>query len=396
MRILTITTLFPNQEQPTHAVFVKNRITALAKLCEVKVVAPVPWVSFFKIFGENYQIFSKIPSEEIQGNIEVFHPRYLVTPGIGRALYGIMYFLSILGFIRKIKKNYDFNLLDVHWAYPDGFAGVLLAKFFKVPVTITIRGTDINLYSNYFLRGNMIAWALKNANWVIAVCKDMEDKVLKLGVEKTKFKVIPNGVDTNKFYPLEKDNARENLGLAKEKIIILYVGRLGYPKRIDHIIEAVNILIKEKLQKEILLIVVGKGEYQKQLENQIEELNLNAYVRLVGSKPNEELVYWYNAADIFCLASSSEGWPNVIFESLACGTPVVAYAVGGVPEVLCSEEYGILVKEQNFTKLSEELWKALEKRWHTDKIIEYAQQNTWDKVAEKVYKTFQSLEAFSE
>ena len=406
MKVLTLTTLFPNQQQPVHAVFVKNRIAAFSKLCEVKVVAPVPCAFPFRFFSKKYRLFAKVPYTETQGSMEVLHPRYLVTPKLGRNFYGFMYFFSILGFIMRLRKGYNFDLLDVHWAYPDGFAGVLLGKFFNKPVTITIRGSDLNYFTKFFFRRKMIAYALKRANKVITVCEDMVDRVSKLGVEKSKIEVVPNGVDLSKFYPLAEEHghrangndkiyARERLGLPKERRIILSVGRLGYPKRVDHIIEAVNILIKKrkgsKERETLLLIILGDGEYREKLKNQVDVLGLSEYVKLVGSRPNEELIYWYNAADIFCLASSSEGWPNVIFESLACGTPVIASAVGGVPEILHSEEYGILVREQDPMILAQALYDALNKTWDTGKILKYVRRNTWDSVAQKVYSTFQPI-----
>ena len=120
LKILTLTTLFPNQRQPIHAVFVRNRIAALSKLCQVKVVAPVPWTPLLKFFSRKHKLYARVPISEIQNSIEVFHPRYLVIPKFGRSFYGFMYFFSILGFMIKLKKNYDFDLLDVHWAYPDG------------------------------------------------------------------------------------------------------------------------------------------------------------------------------------------------------------------------------------------------------------------------------------
>lgn len=354
-------------------------------------VAPVPWAFPLKFFSKKYKLFARIPFSETQDSIEVFHPRYLVTPKFGRSLYGFMYFLSILRFITRLIKDYDFDLLDVHWAYPDGFAGVLLGRLSNKPVIITVRGSDINHFTKFFLRRKMIAYALKKASRVIAVSKNMGDKVSQLGVEKSKIVVIPNGVAIDKFYPLEQNSAREKLGLSKGKKIILSIGRLGYPKRYDHIIEAIKILVMHKNENKLLLIIVGEGEYREQLQNHVEVLGLHEHVKFVGSKPNEELVDWYNAADVFCLASSSEGWPNVILESLACGTPVIAYAVGGVPEILRSETYGILVRKRNPMRLAEVLCNALKKTWDTEEILKYAQSNTWDSVAHHVHSTFQSV-----
>jgi len=364
---------------------------ALAKFCEVKVVAPVPWVPISKLLGKKYQLYPQVPHKEIQDEIEVFHPRYFVTPKIGRALYGFMYYFSILKFMRRLYKKYAFDLLDVHWAYPDGFAGVLFGKLFNKPTITTIRGTDINIFPRYYFMKKMIVYSLKRANRVISVCSALKEKASELGIEKEKITVMPNGVDILKFYKMKKIHARGKLNLSHDKKIILSVGHLVELKGFHYIIDAVNKLVKGGGQNNILLIVIGEGEYRNILERQIWKLKLDSLVNLVGYKSYGELVYWYNAADVFCLASSREGWPNVIFESLACGTPVVATSVSGIPEILCSDEYGILVKKRTADEIAAGIYEGLKRKWDKERLVEYAGKNTWDRVGEKVYQVFQSM-----
>ena len=390
MKILTLTTLFPNLLQPTLGIFVKRRIKAMSELAEVKVVAPVPWVPTFVNHGK-YRLYSQIPLKEQEGKLEVFHPRYLITPKIGRSLYGLMYYFSIKKFIHGIKKRYDFDILDIHWVYPDGFAGILLAKYLKKSVVISARGTDINLYPKYLLRKRLIIYALKKADRIISVCEALKKRIVELGIDESKVIVIPNGVDTKLFYHLDNLSVRKKLNLPKDKKIILSIGHLIEGKGLHYLIEAIYKLIINHKAKNILLLIIGEGPYRKRLESKIKELNLNSYVRLIGEIANEKLVYWYNTADIFCLASSREGWPNVIFESLACGIPVVATKVGGIPEVIKSDEYGLLVQRQDPKEIAETLEKALRKKWNKDKLIEYAQANTWDKVAKKVIEEFEKI-----
>ncbi|HIC91614.1 MAG TPA: glycosyltransferase family 4 protein, partial [Syntrophaceae bacterium] len=199
------------------------------------------------------------------------------------------------------------------------------------------------------------------------------------------------GVDTTRFYPLNKKEARIKLGLPLNNRIILGAGHLIERKGFHHLIDAIHILVEQGKYHDILTVIVGEGDFRGNLERQVARLKLELYVRLVGIKPNEELVYWYNAADIFSLVSSREGWPNVLFESLACGTPVVATAVGGTPEVINSEEYGLLVQKQEPRQIAEALEKALEKKWDTNRLIKYARENTWDKVARKVLLEFEKI-----
>jgi len=388
MNILTLTSLFPNHCEPNYSIFIKKRIEALSKLASVKVVAPVPWTLKFPLI-EKYKKYAQIALQENQDGLEVFHPRYLVTPKIGRLLYGHMFLYSIKGVIRGIINEYPCDILDVHWIYPDGFAGVKLAKMLGIPVSVTVRGSDINLYPQYPFRRRLIAHTLKEANLVIAVCKDMVGKISALGVNETKIKVIPNGVDIKRFYPMKKKEARNRLGLLDNYKLILSVGRLESPKRFDLLIKAIKILIE--YTSDILLIIIGEGTNRLRLEKLGRRLRILERVKLLGARPNEELVYWYNAADVFCLPSDSEGWPNVLFESLACGTPVVASNVGGIPEIIFSEDYGILVNKQDVKKWTQGIFKALTREWDKKRLVDYAQQNTWDEVGQRVYSEFQDL-----
>jgi len=386
MKVLTLTTLFPNRLQPISNIFVKNRVTALARHTDLRVVAPVPWAPLD--VGE-YGVYRRIPSYEVQGSIEVFHPRYLVTPKVGRFLYGYMYYFSLKKFLKDMTQKDRFDILDVHWAYPDGFAGVKLAKELGIPVSLTVRGSDINIYTRYPLRRKLIAYALRKADLVIAVCGDMARKVESLGVSKDKVRVIPNGVDVRRFYPMERVSARDKLGLPQDRKIILSVGRLEPPKRFDLLIRALEEIVCH--DSNILLIIVGEGSKRSRLERLSRDLRVSEWVQFVGAKPNEELVYWYNAADVFCLSSDSEGWPNVLFESLACGTPVVASNVGGVSEVIPSDDYGVLINGDERDLWCRGILEALNRDWDRRKLSEYARGNTWDEVGWRVYSEFRSL-----
>ena len=388
MKVLVITQLFPNRKQPFLGIFVRERIKAVAKLCNVKVVAPVPWFPPLKIFKRWYK-FSQIPKKEIQGGLEVYHPRFFVIPKIGKCFDGIFYFLSIFPYILKLRKKFNFDILDVHWAYPDGFAGVLIGKLLKRPVSISVRGTDITIYVGYSLLRKIITYLLNKANVIIAVANSLKGEIVKLGISEERINVIPNGIDTKKFLPLNRNEARKKLGLPVEKFIILSVGNLVELKGFHYLVDAVFKIKRSK--KDILLLIIGEGEWRRRLEMQIAKLNADACIKLLGLKSNNELYKWYNAANIFCLASEKEGCPNVILESLACGIPVVATHVGGIPEIICSEDYGILVKHQNSEELAKAIERALEKNWDRKMLVQYAQKNSWDKCANKVFQEFKTV-----
>jgi len=381
MRILTITTVFPNEVEPQLGIFVKQRMFTVAEMCELKVVAPVSW---YKFLASNFRISSK----EIQKGIKVYHPHFFYIPRFFKSLDGFFFFLSVCNCVQKIKRHFKFDLIDAHFAYPDGFGAVLLSKVLKKPVVVTLRGTVERLKYHPIIR-KQIKWTLKNATNIIAVSDSLKRRAIELGIPGDKITVIRNGIDAKKFHPIDKLEARKKLGLPIGKKIILSVGGLVERKGFHHVIDILPDVTKE-IPNLYYVIVGGKtveGDMTDLLKRKIKDLKLNPYVMLAGPKPHNELIFWYNAADVFCLYSSKEGCPNVILEALACGTPVVASKVGGAPEIIINEDLGFLV--DNKEQLKQALIKAFNKNWNTKTIVQYGSQNTWDKVARKVIKVFE-------
>jgi glycosyltransferase involved in cell wall biosynthesis len=389
MKILVFTSLYPNNVWPHHGVFVKERMTQVSRLdqCEVKVVAPVPYFPPIKI--SHRWRFSQVRRYEIIEGVEVHHPRFFMIPKVGMALYGLMMFLSVLPLVQKIRKEFDFDLIDAHYLYPDAFAALLLGLFFKKPVVVSARGTDINLFTKFPVIRKLIQYTLRKSDGAIAVSESLKEVMVPLGIPKDKISVITNGVDPKKFYPFSKEQARNKLGLPDRKII-LSVGNLTPNKGFHLIIKALRLLLDEFHEKELYLVIAGEGEYRQALEGLIRSLGLSEHVRLVGSVPHEELYLWYNAADLFCLASSREGWPNVILESLICGTPVIATSVGGIPEIIRSDEVGILVNRSEHD-IAVGISLALKKTWQFDAITREASKHTWARAGDSVVKLFESV-----
>jgi glycosyltransferase involved in cell wall biosynthesis len=205
--------------------------------------------------------------------------------------------------------------------------------------------------------------------------------MVDLGTPREKTEVIGNGVDVQRFEALDRVEARRKLGIPADADVIVSVGAL-IPRKGHHFtIPAVAELAR--LHPRIRFYVIGEGESRAELEAHARTLGIEDHVCLVGVRPNEELSTWYSAADVSCLASSREGWPNVLLESLACGTPVVATRVWGTPEVLVSPELGIMV-DQNARDIEKGLEAALEKRWDRNFLVGYARKRTWNVVAGEV------------
>lgn len=388
MKILVFTTLFPNNVWPNHGVFVKERMSAVARLdgCGVRVIAPVPYYPPMRV-GKRWR-YSQVARKEVIDGIQVYHPRYFLIPKLSMPFHGFMMFLSVLYFVNKIKARFDFDIIDAHYVYPDGFAAVLLGRIFRKPVVVTARGSDINVFAGLPIIRRLLFYTLERVDGVIAVSEALKKRIVGLGIPENKIAVVPNGVDPTKFYPIAKTLARENLGLPNDRKLLLSVGGLEPVKGFDHLIRAIRILIDEFQLTDVLLLIVGDGALHQQLLRMISACSVDAHVRLIGAVPHEQLRLWYSAADLFCLASRSEGWPNVVVESLACGTPVVATAVGGIPEIISSESVGCLVNSGD-RQIAEIIRDALGRTWKSHEIVSYIAQRTWERAARSVIRNLE-------
>jgi len=389
MKVLVFTSLYPNNIWPNHGVFIRERMTQVARLdaCEVKVVAPV---AYFPPINFNWRWrFSQVARREFRDGLEVYHPRYFLIPKVGMTLYGWMMFLSVLPAVKKIQETFDFDIIDSHYVYPDGFAAIQLGRFFKKPVVVSARGSDVNLYRTFPLIRKLLQYVLRNADGVITVSQALKQSMIQLGIPEQKISSIPNGVDTEKFYPMSKEQARRELGLQCSRLL-LSVGNLTPNKGFDLLIGAFPMVAEKLDEEDVRLAIVGDGPFRNELEAMISRLRLEGRVHLVGAVPHAKLRLWYSAADVFCLASHREGWPNVILESLACGTPVVATRAGGIPEIIDSVDTGLLTVRGK-SEIAETIRLGLQKTWHSDQIVKHARPHTWERTALAVRQVFESV-----
>lgn len=297
------------------------------------------------------------------------------------AMHGLLMFLGSFSLVRRLRGAMDFDCIDAHYVYPDGCAAILLGKVFNLPVIITARGSDINLFPAFRSIRPQIRWTLERASGVIGVSAALKDTMVALGIARETIKVIGNGVDLARFEPIDSKEAKNRLGIPMDARAIVSVGALTPVKGFQILIPSLTTILRR--YPKARLYVVGEGNDRNKLQSLIQELGLEEHVFLVGSKPNEELKFWYSAADLSCLVSAREGWPNVVLESLACGTPVLATPIGGIPEILTSQELGVFV-EQNPESIAAGLEFALNKQWERSAIASYARRRTWDDVAIEV------------
>ena len=254
MKLLTFSSLFPNAVRPNHGIFVETRLRYLlaSGKAESRVVAPVPWFPFKNERFGDYAAFAQVPDEEVRYGIQVQHPRYVLIPKVGMSMAPALMAAAVKPVIgRIIDEGYDFDVLDAHYFYPDGVAAVKLGKYFNKPVTVTARGTDINLIPQFKRPRDMILWAANNADGIITVCNALKEEMVGLGVAPGLITPLRNGVDLQRFAPIDRAQARAELGI--DGFTLISVGALDPRKAHDLTIRALTML------PGVTLLIAGRG-----------------------------------------------------------------------------------------------------------------------------------------
>jgi glycosyltransferase involved in cell wall biosynthesis len=292
----------------------------------------------------------------------------------------------------RLKRSFAFNLIDAHFAYPDGYAATLLGRWLRIPVTITLRGTEVPLSRDTRLSRRMLK-AVTDAARVFSVSNSLRRHLGNLGADMGKIRVVGNGVDLAKFSPIAKSVARQRLGLPDGVPVLISVGGLVERKGIHRVLEVLPRL--RSAFPELRYLVVGgagpEGDWRERLRRQVNELHLENCVTFLGQLRPEELSSPLSAADVFVLATSNEGWANVFLEAMACGLPVVTTDVGGNCEVVSRPELGTLVPFDDSDALYNALLSALTNSWDRGAIMAYARDNAWDRRVSILVEEFTTL-----
>ena len=341
VRLLTFSTLYPNAAQPNHGIFVENRLRHLVAsgAATSTVVAPVPWFpSRDARFGE-WARCAAAPVEEMRHGLRVLHPRYAAPPRLG--MYTGPWALLRAGraaLAQLLAEGARFDAIDAHYLYPDGVAAMWLAREAGLPVVITARGSDTSQLPRFALPRRLIGAALREADALIAVSAGLAAGLNALGAAPGKVTVLRNGVDLAAFAPpADRATLRADLGLSGP--VILSVGHLIERKAHHHAIGALAELPGASL------LIAGEGPERRALAALAERLGVAARVHMLGARPHAELAKLYGAADALVLASTREGWANVMLEAMACGTPVVAGPAWGSREAISTPEAGLVLDE---------------------------------------------------
>jgi len=301
---------------------------------------------------------------------------------------GKRHFKAINKIIQKEKLTFD--LIHAHFAWSAGYAGARLKEQYDAPFVITLHGYDIYSlpFKNKIWKKN-VEYVLNTADAIITVSRRNLECINKLDVN-TPVHVIPNGFRHDLFSLRNRSKCRQLLGLPQDKKILVSVGNLESVKGHKYLVDALSLIIKER--QDILCIIIGIGKEKRALENQILSLGLQENIVLIGRKTHQEIPLWINACDLFILPSLNEGNPTVMFETLGCGKPFIGTNVGGIPEIISSDEYGLLVEPADPGDLAKNILVGLARHWDYNAILKYAEEFTWERIAKnRILKIYEEI-----
>ncbi|KAB2320143.1 glycosyltransferase family 4 protein [Betaproteobacteria bacterium SCN1] len=378
--LVVFSALFPSAVRPGAGLFIRERMFRVARHRSLVVVSPQPWFpgqGLIRRFRPGYRPMA--PYREMQQDVEVYHPRFLAVPGLLRRFDGWSMALFSYPLLRRLKAD-GARLIDAHFAYPDGEAASRLGRWLRLPVTITLRGTEVPHSRDPALRVRMMR-TLKSAARVFAVSDSLRRLALQLGVAPDRSEVVGNGVDVEIFQPVDRAEARRRFGLPDTAKVLISVGGLVERKGMHRVIDCLPGLLAAQPNLHYLIVGSGgpEGDMRPELEAQVARLGLGGRVHFLGALPPAELKWPLSAADVFVLATRNEGWANVFLEAMACGLPVVSTDVGGNAEVVCRPELGSIVPFGDAAALERALDTALGRQWDRAAILDYARDNQWDR-----------------
>lgn len=370
IRLLTLTTLFPNARRPRHGIFIANR---LRRLCDTgRVDATV--IAALPRFPGVYRKQAEVPREEDVAGFNVRHPRYFHVPMLGMRLQPRALARALLAEVERCGFSHEsFDVVDAHYLYPDGVAAAAVAATLRLPLVLSARGSDVNLIAGIPFARRRIVDAARRAEAVIAVSAALAARMAALGIEERRIHVLRNGVDTAVFAPFPRADARRRLGFDERAPLVLAVGNLVPEKGFELLLRTLARMPDARL------VIVGEGPLRASLQSLAERI-AQGRVMFRDDVAQPELRFHYAAADVLALPSLREGWPNVVLEAIACGTPVVASAVGGVPEMLTPPAPGRIVTERSEDAWREALEDVLAAVYEPEDVRRHALQFGWEDV----------------
>ncbi len=380
-RLIFISNLFPDTTSPYRGLDNATVLQWLAKNhgWEIDTIALRPALSPARLLGDPAAAWQPRAEDE------VLHPSFLpvpYAPKIGGWLNHRLYAWKLRKALSRQARERRPDVVLASWLFPDGCAAASLCEPLGLPCVLITQGSDTHQYLSMPLRRRHILDAIRRSKAVIARSQDLASRLAAAGAAGEKLHPIYNGTDTGLFRFRDRNSARAGLGIHHEGKIALFVGNLEPIKNPLLLLESFARHVREHRDPGALLVMAGRGTMRPAIEKRAGELGIAERIRLAGPLTASEIAQWMSAADLLCLSSINEGFPNVILEALASGLPVLSTDVGGIRELLGDTSLGVLVKNAEAGGYADALANALARSWDRQAIAEQGKKFSWQQAAE--------------
>ncbi len=384
IRVLTLSTLFPDVRRPVFGPFVERQTLGIAahQDVEVRVVAPIglPPAPFSRL--PRYAAHRELPLWEMWKGLPVYRPRFRHIPATKGRFDAASLARDVHPVLEMIREDFPFDVIDAEFFFPDGPAAITMGKALGVPVSIKARGADIHFWGSNAPTKAQVLNAGQCADGMLAVSAALKRDMMAMGMPKDRITVHYTGVDLEQFAPRDRSATKDRLGVVGP--LIASVGALIERKSQALVVEALTAIPAAKL------VLIGQGPDREKLYTQAKKLGLTDRVIFTGSLPQHDIATWLGAADVMCLPSASEGLANAWVEALACGTPIVIADVGGARELIDRPEAGRLVP-RNAIAIAEAINALLAAPPSQTEVRKTAERFTWGRNTQTLYEHFSAL-----
>ena len=375
LRLAVVSSYFPNRAQPHRGHSAYQTLRRMISRMDIKVFCPLAaYPSLLR--PRNFSYLRADPSYS-PPDVPALYLEYAALPLVSRPLNGLVCARHVLPHLEQFKPD----LILSYYVYPEGYAALSAGKRLGVPVILAAIGSDINRIPDR-ISAFLTRKALREASFVLTVSEHLRDQVISMGAPMERTRAVRNGCDTAVFRLADRAAARAALGLAAESEVVVFVGWIAPTKGLRELVDAMKRL--RVSHPRLQLFCIGEGAFQAELNARVIEAGHADRIRFLGWRSSLEVASWLAAANVFCLPSYAEGCPNSVIEALACGRPVVATNVGGIPELVNSES-GILVAPRDSEALAEAISAALSRSWDEPGISRSSRRG-WDQVAEETFQ----------
>ncbi|MGD0546285.1 MAG: glycosyltransferase [Terracidiphilus sp.] len=380
MKIAVVTRYFPSSAEPWQGRSAWQTLRVLARLTDLRVFYPnASYPSWLKPRSRGYD---RLDSSFSPPDVQAGYYDFPALPVLSRPLNGWMAARALLPHVRAFAPDLIFS----YFLYPDGYAALKIGKALELPVVVKSIGSDLNRIGDP-ISALLTREVLRKADLVLTVSDDLRRKAVAMGAVPQTTRAIVNGCDLSVFHPMDRQEARRELGIDPAAKAIVYLGRMDVRKGLRELVEAADALRSPRPNLHVYM--AGAGPDRPLILSAIQARDAAGFIHALPSCTFDEVPRWMAAADLVTLPSYMEGCPNVVLEALASGRPVVATRVGGIPEIL-SAACGRLVPPRDSEALAEALASVLDTAWSAEAIAAYGSRS-WETVAAEMLEIFASL-----